>query len=128
MIFQKPLLTFIQKNIDVDITPIEDCYNDIILLHVSDANSLNLRTRMNLYEKLSSIDDNGKVVLKNLGLDFDILYDKVISSLGAKRPLVSLSTKQAQLFVKQVLANNNPKAENILKTFDFAKFGKMDCL
>ncbi len=120
----KRFIDFYLKNIDADLGAIKDFYNEIVLLHVGDVNSMNLKHRVNLYGKLSDLDENGKAVLKNLGLDFDNLYDKVVTSLGAKRPLVTLSSKQELEFVRQILANNNPQAEKVLREFDFAKFGK----
>ena len=93
-------------------------------LHISDISSLNIKDRLKLYDRISSVDKNGKRILKQLGLDYDKLYEKVINSLGEKRKLVKLPQKSNQLFIKQIIANNNPVSERVLKEFDFAQFGK----
>lgn len=120
----KEFMSLYLKGLNTDLGSLKDCYGDIIVLQMSDINTLNIRERLSLYDKLSVIDDNGKAILKQLGFNYDNLLDKVINSLGAKRPLTSVAPAKGQLFLKQIIANNNPKAEKILQEFDFAQFGK----
>ncbi len=117
-------ISLYSKGLDMDLGPVKDIYDDIILLQLSDIKSLNIRERLQLYEKLNSLGDDAKSVLSKLGLDYDHLYNKVMDSLSAKRPLVSLPAKQSQLLMKNIIANNNSRAEKVLKEFDFAQFGK----
>ena len=49
---------------------------------------------------------------------------KLEISLGKKRDIINVTVEQQQLFVRNILANNNPKSEQVLKTFDFAQYGK----
>ncbi len=112
------------KGLDTDLGTLKDSYRDILKLHISDISSLNIKDRLKLYDRISSVDKNGKRILKQLGLDYDKLYEKVINSLGEKRKLVTLPKESNQLFIKQIIANNNPVSERVLKEFDFAQFGK----
>jgi hypothetical protein len=112
------------KGFDANMGKIKEYYEDIVLLQVSDIKHLNIKERLALYDKLSSVDENGKAVLEQLGLNYKKLLDKVIDSIGTKRPVVSINPAQSQLFMKKFIANNNPKAEKLLQTFDFAQFGK----
>jgi len=120
----KEFIQLYLKGLDSDLGSLKESYKDIVLLEVSDINHLNIRERLDLYDKITMVDDSGKAVLKQLGFDYDRLLDKVVNSLGLKRALVIVPKNNSQLFNKQIIANNNPKAEKILQEFDFAQFGK----
>ena len=120
----KEFIKLYSKGLDADLGSLKESYKDVVLLEVADIKHLNIKQRLDLYDKISMVDDNGKAVLKQLGFNYDNLLDKVINSLGSKRALVTVPNNKSQLFIKQIIANNNPKAEKILQEFDFAQFGK----
>lgn len=111
----------LEQGLDEDL--IDSC-TDIIRLHLTEINSLNIKERLGLYDKINRLNDVKKDAIKQLGLDYDALYDKVVNSLGEKRHLVQVPKSNNQGFLKMVIANNNPVAEKVLREFDFAQFGK----
>ena len=121
---QKEFMKLYLKGLDVDLGSLKNSFNEIILAHISDIKNMNIKEKLLLYEKLSGIDESGKTTIKQLGLNYNELLDKIINSIGVKRQLVSLNPEQKNQFLKHIIANNNPKAEKILKEFDFAGFGK----
>ena len=112
------------KGIDADLGSLKDIYEDIILLQISDAKHLNLKDRLSLYDKLSSINNKEQEVLKQIGYNYKSLLDTIINTIGLKRQIISMNPEQNQLFIKHFIANNNSKAEKILQNFDFSQFGK----
>lgn len=121
----KEFMAMYLKGLDMDLSALKDFkLEDLITAELVNINQFKIKHRLRLYEQLSAVDDKGKAVIKQLGIDFDKLTDKVVNSLGFKRPLTSVSEEQSQLLIKQIIANNNPKAEKILQTFNFEQFGK----
>ena len=121
----KEFMSLYLKGIDIDLSALKKLkLNDLILLELIDIKQLKIKQRLKLYDQLSALDKKGKAVIKQFGIDSENLLDKIIGSLGFKRPLTSISSEQGQLLIKHIIANNNPKAEKILQTFDFSQFGK----
>ena len=120
----KEFISLYLKGLDIDLGSLKESYEDIIMLQVSDINKMNIKEKLAFYEKLSGMGEKEKEILKQLGLNYDNLINKIVDSIGTKRPLTSITPKQSQLFIKQIIANNNPKAEKILKEYDFAKYEK----
>ncbi len=121
----KEFMAMYLKGLDTDLSALKDFkLEDLITAEIVNINQFKIKHRLRLYEQLSAVDDKGKAVIKQLGIDFDKLTNKVVNSLGFKRPLTSVSEEQSQLLIRQIIANNNPKAEKILQTFNFEQFGK----
>jgi hypothetical protein len=63
------------------------------------------------------------VYRKNIS-NFDNKINQIKISLGLFKQTNGIAPKEQVNFIKYILANNNKIAENILKNFDFAKYGK----
>ena len=57
-------------------------------------------------------------------IDIDKKMAELTTALGKKRDIVTIPKAQQKMFLENILANNNKEAENVLKTFDFAKYEK----
>lgn len=121
---KKEFMSLYLKGLDMDLGSLKESFEEIISLHVTDINSLNIKEKLKMYDKLSGLNKEEKNIIKQLGLDYDKLLDKVINSIGVKRSTVSIKSEQSQLFIRSIIANNNPRAEKFLREFDFAQFGK----
>lgn len=44
--------------------------------------------------------------------------------LGEKEDVINISAAQQKMFVENILANNNPNTEHVLKNFNFEQYGK----
>ena len=89
-----------------------------------DIENLSFGVKMNL---LSIISVTDKAILevcrKYSNVDIDAKISKLTAMLGKKREVIIISPEQQNLFM-QFIANNNTTLENILKTFNFEKYGK----
>ncbi len=54
--------------------------------------------------------------------DFVNKINQIKISLGRNKSNIITPAEKQRLFVKNILANNNPKTEEVLKNFDFAKY------
>lgn len=121
---QKEFISLYMKSFDYDLGDLGSIYNDILRIQIDDTKKINLYRKLGLYDKLIKIGDKEKAILQNIGINYGNLVQKIINSLGVKRNLVIVSDEQIKNFMKQIVANNNPKAESTLKKFDFAQYGK----
>ena len=121
---QKEYMSLFLKGYDTDLASQKELYTNIVILQVADISKMNVREKLELYDKLSNIDDTAKAKLQNIGLKYESLLEKVVNSLSAKRDLVNVPQAQTKMLMQQIIANNNPKAEKILQEFDFAQYGK----
>ena len=121
---QKEYMSLFLKGYDTDLDSFKELYTSIVILQVADISKMNVREKLELYDKLSNIDDTAKAKLQNIGLKYESLLEKVVNSLSAKRDLVNVPQAQTKMLMQQIIANNNPKAEKILQEFDFAQYGK----
>lgn len=121
---QKEYMSLFLKGYDTDLDSFKELYTSIVILQVADINKMNVREKLEFYDKLANIDDTAKAKLQNIGLKYENLLEKLVNSLSAKRDLVNVPQVQTKMLMQQIIANNNPKAEKILQEFDFAQYGK----
>ena len=122
---KKEFISLYLKGLETDLSALNKCkLEDLILTEMTDIKKLNLKQKITLYEKFSAMNNKGKAVVKELGLNYDNLLDKIINSIGTKRTIISTPAEQTQLFIKHIIANNNKKAEKILCEYNFEQFGK----
>ena len=98
---------------------------DIISFLQTDIKEMYLGGKIELLEKISHVSDEVlNSCRKYSDVNVDAKIEELTTSLGKKRDIVIIPFKQQQLFVKNILANNNPNVENVLKTFDFEQYDK----
>ncbi len=102
----------------------EKIFNIANYLKDFDNNSLALSEKIELYEKLINADEETKATMRDLGIDLNEIATHIGTMIGAKRDNITTPKKQQQKFVEEIIANNNLKSENVLKTFDFAQYEK----
>ncbi|MBO5385869.1 hypothetical protein J6A64_06085 [bacterium] len=85
---------------------------------------LSISDKIKLNEKLSALSPEVVKIFKSNGIDVDEIALRINESLNIKYDVVSVPKTQQHKFVQNILANNNPKADEVLKTFDFEQYGK----
>lgn len=91
----------------------------------TDIKSLSLSDKINTFGAITSLSkDILNLCRKYSEVDIDAKMAELTLALGKKKDIITISQEQQKLFVKDILANNNSNAENILKNFNFAQFGK----
>lgn len=63
-------------------------------------------------------------IFRKYNPDFDNKIDKLKFALGMYKSNISTPIEKQNLFVNNILANNNIEAEEVLKNFDFTQYGK----
>lgn len=99
--------------------------------HVSFLKNLNNNvTKMGHYIKehiiwqLNLMSDTELTAYKKYYPDFDNKINQINIALGKYKNYIRTPMEKQTLFITNILANNNPKTEEILKNFDFAKYQK----
>ena len=103
---------------------IVDILNTFRLIDV-DIKSLSLSQKINTLGIILSIDK----ALLNLWLqyspvDISTKITELTVLLGKKKDIINVSAAQQQMFVQNIIANNNQNTETVLKNFDFEQYGK----
>ena len=94
-------------------------------LVTSDIKSLSLSQKINTLSSLTTMDKSIMDLLRRYtSIDIDKKMAELTTALGKKRDIVTIPKAQQKMFLENILANNNKEAENVLKTFDFAKYEK----
>ena len=94
-------------------------------LLVSDIKSLPLSSKINTLATLTTMDKSTLDLLRRYtSVDIDKKMAELTTALGKKKDIVTIPKVQQKMFLENILANNNKEAENVLKTFDFAKYEK----
>ena len=97
---------------------------DLLCWTSLDSDKLKLPDKINLLQELQSIPEEMKLIYAKYGYDIDYYINMLNKMLGEKVPVVIVPKNIQQDFISAFLANNNPEAENILKTHDFTQYGK----
>lgn len=121
---QKEFISLYIKGLENDLGTIKKLYRDLVLIQVSDVKKINMHKKLELYDRLTKFNDEEKNILQTLGMNYNELIERIVASLGTKRNLVKISPEQINMLMRQIIANNNPKAEKILREFNFAKYKK----
>lgn len=91
----------------------------------SEIKNLSLSQKINTLSALTTMDKSTLDLLRRYtSVDIDKKMAELTTALGKKRDIVTIPKAQQKMFLENILANNNKEAENILKTFDFAKYEK----
>ena len=85
---------------------------------------LKLNEKIEWYNKLLNFDAKTKELCLKSGINIDNLMIKLNALVNNIRPTIKIPIEDQQLFIQNIIANNNPQVETVLKTFDFAQFGK----
>ncbi len=87
--------------------------------------NLDIKSKKNIINFLTEkLSKNALNVYRKYISDFDNKINQIKISLGLFKQTNGKAPKEQVSFIKYILANNNKIAENILKNFDFAKYGK----
>ena len=90
-----------------------------------DTKSLSLSQKINTLGTISSMDKTLLNLCRQyLPIDIDAKIAELTVSLGKKKDIINVSAAQQQMFVQNVMANNNQNTETVLKNFDFEQYGK----
>ena len=91
----------------------------------SEIKNLSLSQKINTLSALTTMDKSTLDLLRRYtSVDIDKKMAELTTALGKKRDIVTIPKAQQKMFLENILANNNKEAENVLKTFDFAKYEK----
>ena len=91
----------------------------------SEIKNLSLSQKINTLSALTTMDKSTLDLLRRYtSVDIDKKMAELTTALGKKKDIVTIPKAQQKMFLENILANNNKEAENILKTFDFAKYEK----
>lgn len=111
----------IQRNKDIygelDYYDLVDC-----VVNPEKAVKEHISKRIEVLSYLSKLDENARLDFENAGIKVGDIELMLSSSLGNRRDVIN--TPQKFDFLKEVISNNNPKNERIIKEFDFAQFGE----
>ena len=87
--------------------------------------TISLAEKLNAYDLFTKTPkDILNICSKNMGIDFEKKLVELAKELGCERNVVSVLQEQQKAFFKDFLANNNPEAEHVLRTFDFEQYGR----
>ncbi len=81
-----------------------------------------LNVRASLLEKLNNLSDDAVQNIAKQGIDINMYKTRLAESLGINRPVIKTEIHKQKDFLHEIVANNNPQAENVLKTFDFTQY------
>lgn len=103
---------------------IVDILNAFQLINV-DTKSLSLSQKINTLGTISSMDKTLLNLCRQYSpIDIDAKIAELTVSLGKKKDIINVSAAQQQMFVQNMMANNNQNTETVLKNFDFEQYGK----
>ena len=63
-------------------------------------------------------------LMKECGMNCETKINQILNSLGANHECTIVSKENEKQFLEHIAANNNLKAENLIKTYNFSKYGK----
>lgn len=90
-----------------------------------DTKSLSLSQKINTLGTISSMDKTLLNLCRQYSpIDIDAKIAELTVSLGKKKDIINVSAAQQQMFVQNMMANNNQNTETVLKNFDFEQYGK----
>ena len=81
-----------------------------------------VNVRASLLEKLNNLPQDVNKELASKGIDINMYKTRLAESLGVARDVITPAKAKQTEFLREIVANNNQQAENVLKTLDFAKF------
>jgi len=92
-----------------------------LLLNINDEEiaKLNFKEKMDLLETINGIDDEVINKLEKYGYNIRENVSKFAKSLSVEQKHMVTDSAKQTTFIRKVLANNNPKLENLLKNIDF---------
>lgn len=103
---------------------IVDILSALQLINV-DTKSLSLSQKINTLGTISSMDKTLLNLCRQYSpIDIDAKIAELTVSLGKKKDIINVSAAQQQMFVQNMMANNNQNTETVLKNFDFEQYGK----
>ena len=94
------------------------------ILSLADDNS-NALAGMSFSDKMKMLDIVDKLkkedidVLEKAGYNINSAIMKVVKALSIEKKFIQTDSVKQQAFLKGIIANNNPRAEHLLKTTDF---------
>ena len=93
------------------------------IIKTIDFSSLNLYDKHLYNDALREMDDASKEIIKTkYGIDIDKMLESLGKDLSGKPKIARIPKAEQKLFWQNVIANNNPKTEEILRTFDFSRY------
>ena len=97
---------------------------DLLCWTSLDSEKLKLADKISLLKVLQSVPAEIKPIYAKYSYDIDYYIDTLNKMLGEKFPTIKVPSDIQQRFLSAFLSNNNSAAENIIKTHDFAQYGK----
>lgn len=89
-----------------------------------DFTHLEISSAYKFLDVLKDYDENIKKFAKNFNVPIDEMITRLNNYLALEKPVIKIEQKQEVEFFKNIIANNDPEAEKVLQTFNFAQFGK----
>lgn len=100
-------------------------YNEIAKLINRDIKDLDMNQKEALYTLFNSnLSDSIVEIYRKHIPNFDSKINQLKIATGKYKDNISIPIDKQKLFVTNILANNNPEAEEVLKNFDFAQYQK----
>ena len=98
--------------------------DDISALNTDDIFSANISKRANILEKLNNLPQDIDKEIAGKGIDINMYKTRLAESLGVARDVITPAKAKQTEFLREIVANNNPQAENVLKTLNFTQFNE----
>ena len=95
---------------------------DISILTSDNLTNIKIDLRASVLEKLNNLPQDVNKELASKGIDINMYKTRLAESLGVARDVITPAKAKQTEFLREIVANNNQQAENVLKTLDFAKF------
>lgn len=100
-------------------------YSEIAKLINRDIKDLNMSQKEVLYTLFNShLSDSIVKIYRKYIPNFDSKINQLKMATGRYKDNISTPVEKQKLFVTNILTNNNPEAEEVLKNFDFAQYQK----
>ena len=91
----------------------------------NDIKTIHLSKKIKIFETLNSTPKTVLELCKKVsGIDLENKLIQLTTILGKKKDTVKISKEQQKQFVTNILTNNNPISENVLRNYDFKQYGK----
>ena len=112
----------LEKGFDLQLDKIPELLQTAANINI-DIKTLTLSEKINMYDTITNLP-KGLLSLYKEYFNVDAKLAELTMALGKKRSVIKIPLKQQRMFVKGILANNNPAVERVLKDFDFSQYGK----
>jgi hypothetical protein len=94
-------------------------------LETTEVENLLLGRKIAILDILTSLDgDTLDLCRQYSSVDIDAKIAELTSLLNKKKDVITIPQEKQQMFIQDVISNNNQKTEDVLKNFDFGQYEK----